>query len=63
MDDLRMPVSLNRSLDKFFKYLASYAVLELADMTMHGKLVNHFWGEMYIPRAFIIEKFLESYRR
>lgn len=61
-DDSGKPISLDESLDKLFKFVASYAVLELADITVQGGVRNHFWGEMYIPKASDIEKFLEAYR-
>jgi len=62
MDDSRKPISLEGSLDKLFKFIASYAVLELADITVQGGVRNHFWGEMYIPKAPDIEKLLEAHR-
>ena len=62
MDDSGKPISLEERLDKLFKFVASYAVLELADIAVQGGVRNHFWGEMYIPNALDIEKFLEAYR-
>ena len=62
MDDSRKSIPLEESLDKLFKFIVSYAVLELADITVQGGVRNHFWGEMYIPNAPDIEKLLEAYR-
>jgi hypothetical protein len=63
MDEYGKPISLDNSINNFFKFLACWAVLELADVTMQGVVRNHFWGEMYVPRNPDFEKFLEEYRK
>lgn len=62
MDESREPIVLEESLVKLFKFFGTWAVLDLADATVQSAIRNHFWGEMYIPRAPDIESLLEQYR-
>ncbi len=62
MDDSQKPISLCDGVDKLFKFVIGYAVLELADITVRGGVRNHFWGEINIPRTSEIEKLLGAYR-
>lgn len=62
MDESGKPISLDKDISNIFKFIASWAVLEIADTVRQGGVRNHFWGEMYIPKAPDIEKFLEVYR-
>ena len=62
MDDSRKPISLSDGVDKLFKFVVGYAVLELADFTVQGGVRNHFWGEIYIPKNQDIERLFETHR-
>lgn len=62
MDEYEKQLELENGISNLFKFLVSYAILELADVTVAGGIRNHFWGELYIPKTDEIEKFLELHR-
>lgn len=63
MDDYMNRITLDETMDEFFKEIACWGPFELSEDTKCGKVSNHFWGEMYRERISSLEEFLEEYRR